>query len=61
VAGLGTLIASLASVISYKLYKNFQAENPDYSSSKKGGYFATFSAWNFSLLVILGILVWVLM
>ena len=61
VAGLGTLIASLASVISYKLYKNFQSENPDYLPSKNGGYFVTFSAWNFSLLVILGILVWFLL
>ena len=57
VAGLGTLIASLASVISFKLYKNFEAENPDFAP-KKGGYFTTFSIWNFSLLLILGVVVY---
>ena len=60
VAGLGTLIASLASVISFKLYKSFEAENPDFAP-KQGGYFKTFTIWNVVLLVILGIFVWFLM
>ena len=57
VAGLGTLIASLASVISFKLYKNFEAENPEFLPAR-GGYFITFSIWNFSLLLILGVVVY---
>ena len=57
VAGLGTLIASLASVISYKLYKNFVSENPDFVS-KDGGYFKTFTFWNFSLLLLLAFVVY---
>ena len=57
VSGLGTLIASLASVISFKLYKNFQSENPEFVS-KEGGYFRIFTIWNVLLLVILGILVY---
>ncbi len=60
VAGLGTLIASLASVISYKLYKNFVTENPDFNISK-GGYFSTFTLWNVILLIILGIFVFFLL
>lgn len=57
VAGLGTLIASLASVISFKLYKNFQSENPEFVS-KESGYFRIFTIWNVLLLVILGIFVY---
>jgi Na+/H+ antiporter NhaD/arsenite permease-like protein len=57
VAGLGTLIASLASVISYKLYKNFESENPDFAP-KKGGYFKIFTLWNIILLLILGVFVY---
>ena len=60
VAGLGTLIASLASVISYKLYKNFVTENPDFNISK-GGYFSTITLWNVILLIILGIFVFFLL
>ena len=60
VAGLGTLIASLASVISYKLYKNFVSENPDFVS-KDGGYFKTFTFWNVILLVLLGIFVFLVL
>lgn len=60
VAGLGTLIASLASVISYKLYKNFVSENLDFAP-KQGGYFKTFTGWNFILLLILGVFVYLVL
>lgn len=60
VAGLGTLIASLASVISFKLYKNFQSENPDFAP-KEGGYFKIFTFWNVLLLVVLGIFVYLIL
>ena len=60
VAGLGTLIASLASVISYKLYKNFESGNPDFAP-KKGGYFKIFTLWNVILLLILGIFVYLIL
>ena len=46
VGGLGTLIASMASLISYKLY----AQEPD---SDKGRYFAQFTLYNVVGLVIL--------
>lgn len=46
VGGLGTLIASLASLISFKLY--MAGEN-----SKGGKYFATFTLWNFIYLFLL--------
>lgn len=48
IGGLGTLIASLASVISYKFYCN---ENGDNSRE----YIKTFSIYNFAILIILGI------
>lgn len=48
IGGLGTLIASLASVISYKLYVN---ENPEKSKE----YIKIFSAYNFVGLIILSI------
>ncbi len=48
VGGLGTLIASLASVISYKLYVN---ENPEKSKE----YIKIFSVYNFVGLIILSI------
>ncbi|MBQ5779301.1 MAG: hypothetical protein IIW13_04850 [Paludibacteraceae bacterium] len=57
VAGLGTLIASLASVISYKLFKSFQEE----TASSPQSYFATFTKWNFMLLPILAIIVYFLL
>ena len=50
VGGLGTLIASMASVISFKLYS---AENHD-------NYFAVFTAYNVVLLFILGIIVYLI-
>lgn len=46
IGGLGTLIASLASLISYKFY----AVTPN---SKKGKYLLTFTFWNVLMLVIL--------
>jgi di/tricarboxylate transporter len=52
VGGLGTLIASMASVISFKLY-SAEAEAGD-------KYFAVFTAYNVVLLVILGITVYLL-
>lgn len=53
VGGLGTLIASMASVISYKL---FVAEHP----YQAGTYLRTFLYYNFSGLVLLGLLTYVL-
>jgi len=49
IGGLGTLIASLASLISFKLYL---ASN----DSKGGKYFATFTLWNLLYLIVLCIL-----
>lgn len=46
IGGLGTLIASLASLISYKFY----AVTPE---SKKGQYLLTFTIWNVIYLIIL--------
>ena len=47
VGGLGTLIASLASVISYRL---FRSENID---SGNAGYFRIFTVYNFVFLIII--------
>ncbi|MGL4935128.1 MAG: SLC13 family permease [Cetobacterium sp.] len=47
IGGLGTLIASLASLISYKLYLD------EYPEDKKE-YFKVFSILNFSILILLG-------
>lgn len=44
--GLGTLIASLASLISFKLYCAFPG-------AKKGRYFAEFTVYNFAALAVL--------
>ena len=53
VGGLGTLIASMASVISFKIYNNSdEAKTPE---GKK--YFGVFTVYNVVLLVILGIVV----
>ena len=53
VGGLGTLIASMASVISFKIYNNSdEAKTPE---GKK--YFGVFTLYNVVLLVILGIVV----
>ena len=53
IGGLGTLIASMASVISYKL---FVAEHP----YQAGTYLRTFLYYNFAGLVLLGALTYVL-
>ncbi|MBR6154144.1 MAG: citrate transporter [Treponema sp.] len=52
VGGLGTLIASMASVISFKLYT---ASNPG-----DGRYFALFTLYNVVLLAVLGVIVYLL-
>lgn len=46
IGGLGTLIASLASLISFKLYGASDG-------AAKGRYFAEFSLYNFALLIVL--------
>ncbi len=56
VGGLGTLIASMASVISFKIYNN--SEEAQTPAGKK--YFGVFTLYNVVLLVILGIIVGVL-
>ena len=56
VGGLGTLIASMASVISFKLYSN--SEEGRSLAGKK--YFGVFTIYNLVLLVILGVIVFVL-
>ena len=54
--GLGTLIASMASVISFKLYSASEQAKAQEGQS----YMATFSLWNFALLAILGTLAYLL-
>lgn len=56
VGGLGTLIASMASVISFKLYNNFSRTE---SRSGEKGYFKTFTLYNLALLILLGIIVYI--
>lgn len=54
IGGLGTLIASMASLISFRLY----TKSP---GAKTGKYFALFTIWNFLYLVIMlaaGMLLW---
>lgn len=46
IGGLGTLIASLASLISFKLYSASEG-------ARKGRYFAEFTVCNFALLIVL--------
>ncbi|MBO4533630.1 MAG: citrate transporter [Treponema sp.] len=53
VGGLGTLIASMASVISFKIYNSSEEAQPP--QGKK--YFGVFTLYNVVLLVILGIVV----
>jgi Na+/H+ antiporter NhaD/arsenite permease-like protein len=55
VGGLGTLIASMASVISFKLYNNSE------EAKAPGGknFFGLFTLYNLALLVILGLLVYI--
>lgn len=54
--GLGTLIASMASVISFKLY-NVSDEGKTEAGK---GYFKTFTIYNFVLLAITSVIVWLL-
>lgn len=46
IGGMGTLIASLASLISFKIYGASDG-------AKKGRYFAEFSIYNFAMLIVL--------
>lgn len=46
IGGMGTLIASLASLISFKLYSRSEG-------AKKGRFFAEFSVYNFAVLAVL--------
>ena len=56
VGGLGTLIASMASVISFKLYNNSEeAKAPGVKN-----FFGVFTIYNLALLGILGLLVFLL-
>ena len=48
IGGLGTLIASLASLISYRYYANIE-------NAKKGKYMKTFTLYNVVFLILLGI------
>ncbi len=63
VGGLGTLIASMASVISFKLYSADSAvvEPVETTGATAGhSYFAVFTAYNLVLLAVLGVVVYVL-
>lgn len=69
VGGLGTLIASLASVISFKLYaadheriKLAAVQSDDGNAAKQEGasYFTVFTLLNVTFLAVLAVLVWVL-
>ena len=54
IGGLGTLIASMASLISFRLYAKSEG-------AKAGKYFAVFTAWNFAYLLVMlaaGLLLW---
>ena len=51
VGGLGTLIASLASLISYKIYSNFKTDSGKNSSSAK--YLGIFTLMNVAFLLVL--------
>ena len=56
VGGLGTLIASMASVISFKLYSN--SEEGKSPAGKK--YFGVFTIYNIALLILLGLIVYMI-
>ncbi len=60
VGGLGTLIASLASVISYKLYSAAAAETEDARAHGSGRYLLQFTVYNLIFLAVLIPLVYVL-
>lgn len=54
--GLGTLIASMASVISFKLYST----SDEAKAPNAPNYMATFTLWNAALLLVLGTLAYLL-
>ncbi len=54
IGGLGTMIASMASLISYRFY----CLRP---KPEKGRYFIVFSAYNFALLIVLLIIAWLIL
>lgn len=56
VGGLGTLIASMASVISFKIYNNSE----EAKTEKGKGYFKTFTLYNVILLIILAVVVYLI-
>ena len=59
VGGLGTLIASMASVISFKLYSASQMDVMEGAqAAKHESYFAVFTVYNFVLLAVLGLIVY---
>ena len=51
IGGLGTLIASLASLISYKFFAESQARFPEAGS--KQSYILRFTIWNVGMAIIL--------
>lgn len=64
VGGLGTLIASLASVISFKLYaadhERTAATANDAQAENSVSYFGVFTAMNAGFLAVLAVLVWLI-
>ncbi len=59
VGGLGTLIASMASVISFKLY-SAERTGGELAESTGHSYFSVFTAYNLVLLLILGFVVYLI-
>lgn len=51
IGGLGTLIASMASLISYKIYAADE-------NSRKGAYMGIFTIYNVGFLLVLGLMAW---
>ena len=60
VGGLGTLIASMASVISFKLYSAETAVVEPVETTRHHSYFAVFTAYNVVLLAVLGVVVYLI-
>ncbi len=64
VGGLGTLIASLASVISFKLYaadhERIAATAQDEQTDERVSYFGVFTIMNVGFLAVLAVLVWLI-
>ncbi len=60
VGGLGTLIASMASVISFKLYSAEPVVVEPVETTRHHSYFAVFTAYNVVLLLILGVVVYLI-